>query len=122
MRLGVHIGVYTDGDRRFGPHGAGDLGQRPQFRLAFHVELADAAFQRHAHLLARLADAGKDDAVAGDACRLRLEVFADGHDIGPRTEESQGTHHGGVRRRLHGEADQMVHALQCLIEQAIVPL
>jgi hypothetical protein len=47
VRAGVDVGVDADGDRRGPPHAGGGLGERAQLGLGFHVELADAALERH---------------------------------------------------------------------------
>jgi hypothetical protein len=91
-----------------------------EFRLAFDVELADAALQREAHFLGGLADAGKDDALARHAGGLRAEVFAARDHVHPRAEPGEMGQDRLVRVRFHREADEVVETAQRLFEQAEV--
>ena len=102
------------------PEAGRHLRQRAQLRFAFDVELADAAFEREAHLLARLADAGEDDALAGHARGAGAQVFAARHHVHPRAEIAERLEHGDVRERLDGEADGVGQGAQRLFEQAVV--
>ncbi len=56
-------------------------GEQFQFRLGLHVDEANAGAQRFANLLARLAHAGKNRAIAGDAGALQAVKFAAGDDV-----------------------------------------
>ena len=65
MRVRRNVRVHPQRHGRRLPHPARALGQRPQLRLALHIEQQDAGFQRRAHLLTRLPHAGEHDLVHG---------------------------------------------------------
>jgi len=107
MRPGVHVRVDSDGDR--GGHAKADrnLGQRPHFGFGFHVELPDAAGQGQPHLVAGLADAGKDDAIPRNPGGLGAQVFAGGNDVHPGTKVAKGFQDGDVGQGFDGKADKV---------------
>src|SRR3546814_4723745 len=57
------------------------FGEHFRFGFAFQIELVDALFQRDAHFVRRLADAGKNDALRRDARRDGAQQFARRHDV-----------------------------------------
>ena len=115
--LGIHIRIDPDGDRSLGAqllsHGADHF----HLRFGFHVELADAAAQRQADFLFRLADAGEDDPVPRHARCLGTQVFALADHIHPRTGLRKGLEDRLVRGRFHRKTDQVISALKCFVEQ-----
>jgi hypothetical protein len=118
MGARIDVRVHAHGDRRGCAHGGRDPRQNLQLRLAFDVELPDAAFQRHAHLFGRLADAGKHDPLPRHTGGLRTQVFAARHHVHARAQPRQMRQDRLVGVRLHREADKVVQTAQRLFEQA----
>jgi hypothetical protein len=108
MGARIHVRVHAHGDRRGLAHGGRDLRQDLKLRLAFDVELADAALQRHAHLLGGLADAGKHDPLPRHTGGLRAQVFAARDHVHPGAQPGQMRQDRLVGIRLHREADKVV--------------
>ena len=122
VRLGVDIGVDAEGDRRGAAEARRDLAQRLELRLRFHVEAEDALLQRIGHLGARLADAGEDDLVGGDAGGAGAAQLALRHHVHAGPEARQRGDDGLVGIGLDGVADQRVETGEGLLQHAVVPL
>ena len=90
-----------------------------QLRFGFHVEEANAGAQRFANLLARLAHAGKDDAVAGNAGALQAVEFAAGNNVEAAAQTCQQAQDGKIRIGLHRVADRVRQASEGAIQHAI---
>ncbi len=84
------------------PSAARNLIERRKLRFAFDIELIDARLQGRAHLLARLADAGKHNFARGNARRQRLGQFAARHHIGARAQLRQRLQHRQIAIGLDG--------------------
>ena len=121
VRLRVDVGVHPHGDGRDRPHLRRHRGKPGELRLALHVELADPALERHAHLARGLAHPGKDDPVAGHACGLRAQVLAARHHVHARSERRHEPDHGLVGIGLHGVADEVRPPGQRLLEKPEMP-
>ncbi len=102
----IDIGVDAQRDRRARAHRHGDFAQRLELGLRLDVDLMDAGGQREFHLVARLADAGEDDARRRDAGGEGAAQFALRDDVGAGAEQRQGADHREVRIGLDGVADR----------------
>ena len=95
--------------------------QEFEFRFAFDVELADPAFEGEAHLGFRLADAGKDDALARDTGGFRAQVLAARDHVHACAQPCQCLQDRLVGIGLHRVADQVRQAIERLFEDAVMP-
>ena len=86
VRLGVHVGIHADGDRRPTAELAGDVVDAGQFGLALGMEGEDARFERQADFRFRLADAGEDAAVGLGAGGEHTAQLAAAHHIKSRPQ------------------------------------
>jgi hypothetical protein len=119
VRLRVHVGIHAQGDRRARAELARDLVQRAQLAHRLHVEEQDLRLQRVAHLVPRLADAGKDDFLRRHARPQRAMQLAAGDDVGAGAGPGQRRDHGQVRIRLDRIADEMRQVLEGVVVRAI---
>jgi len=74
------------------------------------IETVHADFQRTAHVVASLADAGEYDALRLSACRQHAFQLAARNDVETCAEPGQHVEYAQIRIRLDGEADQVRHA------------
>ena len=122
VRLGVDVGVDAEGDRGGAAEARRDLAQGLELGLGLHVEAEDALLQRIGHLRARLADAGEDDLVGGDAGGAGAAQLALRHHVHAGAEARQRGDDGLVGVGLDGVADQRVETGEGLLQHAVVPL
>ena len=87
-----------------------DRAEPPQFGDQLDIDLVDAGGKRRLQLAARLADAGKDDALRRHAGGEGAPQFAFRDDVGAGAEPGEQAQHGEVRVGLDGEADQRAGA------------
>jgi hypothetical protein len=88
---GGDLGVTAGRDVRIDPEGhlglhaqfGGDLGDQVQLGLGLDIDLGDAGLQGELDLATGLADAGEDDALAGDAGGQGAAHLALGHVSAP---------------------------------------
>ena len=83
MGARVHIGVHAQAHRCHAARGLGNIAQHGELGFTFHVEAADAGFQRAAHLGARLAHAGEHDLLRRGTNRQRALKFTHRNDVEP---------------------------------------
>jgi len=114
VRMGAGIHVRIDAQRHRGDDAqlGGDQLQTFELVGGFDVEAMHAHFQRTAHVIAGLADAGEDDALGLSASGEHALQFAARDDVEARTEARQDVEHAEVGVGFHREADQMRHARQ----------
>ncbi len=104
----VDIGIDPDGDRRNRAAACRRARQRLEFRLQFDVEAEDVLIEPEVHLVQRLADPGKDDALAGYARRPRPPQFPFADDVHASAELRQRRQHRLIRIGLHRIEDKRV--------------
>ena len=116
MRVRLHVRVYAHRHRRGLLQARRHAVDALQFRLALGVEGIDPLPQGELDLALRLAHAGEGAsarvAPSGD---YPLQL-ATAHDVEPAAEPGQHPQHRLVRVGLHGEADQVLHSGQGLVE------
>ncbi len=119
---GVDVGIDADCDRRDRAAARRRARQPLQFRLRFDVEAQDVLLEPEAHLGQRLADAGKDDALARHARRPRPPQLPLADDVHACAESRQRRQHRLVRIGLHRIEEQRVLAGERASERLEIPL
>ena len=112
MGTGIHVRIDPQRHRRLHAQLGGNLLQALQLVGGFDVEAVHADFQRAAHVVAGLADAGEDDTArlsAGGQHTLQLTAR---DDVEAGAEARQHVQHTQVGIGFDGEADQVRHAIQ----------
>jgi len=112
MGAGIHVWIDPQGNRRLHAQFGGDLLQTLQLVGGLDVEAVHTDFQRAAHVVASLADAGEDDAARLAAGGEHALQFTARDDVEARAETCQHVQDTEVRVGLDGEADQVRHAFQ----------
>ena len=122
LAVGLGVDIRVDAQRHAGrPAGlARKCVQKLKLGLGFHVEAADIVLERGGDLVRRLADAGKDDAVACNARRQRPAQFALGDDVHAGAEIGQGLQDCLVGIGLDRIAQQMIGAREGLRVDPVV--
>ena len=117
---GVDVGVDAERDRGGAAERGRDLGERGELGLGLDVELADAVAEGELHLGPGLADAGEDDALAGDAGGAGAAVLALRDHVHAGAERGHQAEDREVGVGLHRVADQVVEAGERLLEDPVV--
>ena len=108
MATRCDVGIDAKADRRGLPHCGRD--GRQHFRLVgqFQVELVEATLERKAHLVLGLADARKDDLVAGNARGTRSLIFAARDDVGAEARSGERRNDRAIGIGLDRISDQRI--------------
>ena len=114
MGSGIDVRIDPQRNRCHGAQLGCNLLQALELVGRFDVEAVHADFQRAAHVVARLANAGEHDAVRLPAGRQDALEFATRNDVEAGAKAGQYVEYAKVRVRLDGKTDQMRHALQCV--------
>ena len=61
MGVGRDVGIHAQSHAGNLAQSCGALGERPEFRFAFHIEQQNPGLQCRGHLVARLSHSGEDD-------------------------------------------------------------
>src|SRR5690606_29600002 len=93
---------------------SGNLLQALKLVDRLDVEAVNAHFQRTAHVVTGLADAGEDDALGLAASGQHALQLTTRNDVKASTEARQDIQHAKVGVGFHRKADQMGHACQCV--------
>ncbi len=104
------------------PFSSAILRQRQQFRLGFDVETVDSLVESQRDLAIGLADAGKSDAVCGNAGGARASEFAFRHDVHVGALSGERAYHRLIGVGLHRVAYARVETAEGAPEDVVVPL
>ena len=101
MRLGVHIRIHPQRDRRGLAHGRSHLGKTLQLRRRLHIKTANPGRERRLHLRVRLRHAGKHHLRRVAARLQHPRQLAAGNNIKTRTFRREQAQNRQIRIRLH---------------------
>src|SRR5690606_17595827 len=112
VRVGVHVRVHTQRDRRATSHFARDGRDTLQFAFGLYIEALDARFQRGADFPRLFAHTGKDDFGWITASGLHTRQLATRHNIEAGTQLVKLVQHGKVGVGFHAVANQDITPLR----------
>ena len=123
LRMGarIDIGIDADRDRRDAAHALRDRAQRLELGQGFDIDLMHVMGEGEFQFALGLADAGEDDAAAGNAGGKGAAELAFRDDIGAGAELAQERDHGEIWIGFHRIADRRAEIAEAAGEFAIAP-
>ena len=101
MRLGVHIRIHPQRDRRDLAHGRSHLGETLQLRRRLHIKAPYPGGKRRLHLRIRFRDTGKHHLRRVTARLQHPRQLAAGNNIKTRALRREQAQNRQIRIRLH---------------------
>src|SRR5215470_310209 len=113
MRIRWHVRIHAEGNPSGLTHTCRAFRQRPEFRLAFHVEQEDAGAQPGFHFVAGLADSRKDNLPGSASIDGQYPCeFSAGDHVKAAVHPEKKAQYGKIRIRLDRVADRVARILE----------